>query len=124
MQEKFYISTAIAYVNARPHIGFALELAQADAIARWERLNGKEVYFLTGTDEHGAKIMRAAEKAGKDARKFVDSNSRLFKRLIRDLGVSTDDFIRTSDEQRHFPGAIELWERIDASGDLYKKKYK
>ena len=124
MAEKFYITTAIAYVNSRPHIGFALELAQADAIARWQRLNGREVFFLTGTDEHGAKIVRAAEKSGKGVQEFVDENTSLFQKLIKDLGVSTDDFIRTSDQKRHFPGAVEIWKRLEASGDIYKKSYR
>ena len=124
MAEKFYITTAIAYVNARPHVGFALELVQADALARWQRLYGREVYFLTGTDEHGAKIARAAEQAGKEVRNFVDENALLFRRLVQDLGISADDFIRTSDEKRHFPGAQELWKRLAASGDIYKKKYR
>ncbi|MEK7566791.1 MAG: methionine--tRNA ligase [Patescibacteria group bacterium] len=123
MADKFYITTSIAYVNARPHIGFALELAQADAIARWQRLNDREVFFLSGADEHGAKIMRAAESAGKSVQEFVDQNTSFFKKLIKDLGVSTDDFIRTSDQKRHFPGAIELWEKLEASGDIYKKNY-
>ena len=124
MQEKFYISTAIAYVNSRPHIGFALELAQADAIARWQRLNGKDVFFLTGTDEHGAKITRAAQKAGKDPQKFVDENSALFKKLVGGLDISADDFIRTSDSVRHFPGSVELWKKLESSGDIYKKNYR
>ncbi|MBI2507185.1 MAG: class I tRNA ligase family protein, partial [Candidatus Niyogibacteria bacterium] len=99
----FYITTAIAYVNARPHVGFALELVQADAIARWHKLKGREVYFLTGTDEHGAKIVRAAQKAGKDIKEFADTNASIFKKLVSDLGISADDFIRTSDQIRHFP---------------------
>src|SRR3989344_2666903 len=123
MQEKFYISTAIAYVNSRPHIGFALELAQADAIARWQRLNGKDVFFLTGTDEHGAKITRAAEKAGKSPQDFAGENAAVFKKLVEDLNVSSDDFIRTSDEKRHFPGAVKLWKKLEESGDIYKKNY-
>ncbi len=120
----FYITTAIAYVNARPHVGFALELVQADAIARWHKLKGREVYFLTGTDEHGAKIVRAAQKAGKDIKEFADTNASIFKKLVSDLGISADDFIRTSDQIRHFPGAQELWKKLEASGDIYKKKYR
>ncbi|MBI1957204.1 MAG: methionine--tRNA ligase, partial [Candidatus Niyogibacteria bacterium] len=124
MTEKFYITTAIAYVNAKPHIGFALELTETDAIARYRRLRGVNVRFLTGTDEHGAKTLRAAEASKKPVREFVDANAAEFKRLGAMLNVSNDDFIRTSDEKRHFPGAQELWKRLDAAGDIYKKMYR
>lgn len=124
MAEKFYITTSIAYVNSRPHIGFALELVQADAIARWQKLNGREVFFLTGADEHGAKIARAAEYSGKNVREFVDENTSFFQKLLNDLGISNGDFIRTSDERRHFPGAIEIWKKLADAGDIYKKSYK
>lgn len=123
MAEKFYITTAIAYVNAPPHIGYAMELVQADVIARWQKLHGREVYFLTGTDEHGAKIMRAAQAAGKEARAFVDGMVPEFKQLISRLDISNNDFIRTSDEKRHFPGAQDLWRQLEKAGDIYKKKY-
>lgn len=124
MADKFYITTAIPYVNARPHIGFALEAIQADAIARYMRIRGRDVWFLSGTDEHGAKISRAAEAAGKNARDFVDEIAELFKELLVVFSISNDDFIRTSDSIRHFPGAIWLWNRINKSGDLYKAFYK
>ena len=81
MKDKFYITTAIPYVNARPHIGFALEAIQADVVARYMRTLGRDVWFLSGTDEHGAKISRAAEAAGKDPREFVDENAKKFKAL-------------------------------------------
>lgn len=124
MTEKFYITTSIPYVNAPPHVGHALEFVQADTIARFHRLRGERVFFLTGTDEHGAKIARAAEAAGVTPRKFVDDNAAQFQDLIKRLGVEPDDFIRTSDEKRHWPGAVELWRRIAEAGDIYKSTYK
>ena len=122
--EKFYITTSIAYVNAAPHIGFALEAVQADALARWHKQKEEDVFFLTGTDEHGAKIARAAEAAGKTPRELVDENSEKFKALKEALNLSWDNFIRTSDQKIHWPVAQELWKRIAEAGDLYKKTYK
>ncbi len=120
---KFYITTAIDYVNAPPHIGHALEKIQADVLARYHRVKGDDVFFLTGADEHGLKIFRAAETAGQNTQAFVDANSEHFKRLKETLNLSWDDFIRTSDQTRHWPGAQELWLKLLAGGDLYKKKY-
>ncbi|OGZ47239.1 MAG: methionine--tRNA ligase [Candidatus Ryanbacteria bacterium RIFCSPHIGHO2_02_FULL_45_13b] len=121
---KFYITTSIPYVNGPPHIGHALEFVQADAIARWHRLCGEDVFFLTGTDEHGAKIARAAEVAGTDAKTFVDEQSQRFRDLIKQLAVTPDDMIRTSDKKRHWPGAEEMWRRMAKRGDIYKGVYK
>ena len=120
---KFYITTAIDYVNAKPHIGHALEKIQADVLARYHRVKGSEVFFLTGTDEHGLKIFRAAESAGKNVQEFADENAQYFKQLKETLNLSWDDFIRTSDQARHWPGAQKLWNKLLESGDLYKKKY-
>ena len=120
----FYLTTAIAYVNSSPHLGFAKEIVMADALARYQRSLGKEVYFLTGTDEHGAKISRAAEKAGLPVEKFVDQNAGKFRELAEVLNVSFDDFIRTSDQKRHFPGAQKMWRQLSEKGDLYKKSYR
>lgn len=120
---EFYITTTLPYANSRPHLGHALEFVVSDAIARWQRLLGKEVYFLSGTDEHGAKIARAAQASGKKIKEFVDENALLFKKLIEILDISTDDFIRTSDQKRHFPGAQVLWRKFESSGDIYKKNY-
>lgn len=122
--DKFYITTAIDYVNASPHLGHALEKAQADAVARYSRFLGKEVYFLTGTDEHGIKILRSAQVAGKSVAEFSNENAEKFKKLSKDLDISNDDFIRTSDQKRHWPGAIALWNKLAESGDIYKGKYK
>lgn len=122
-KNKFYITTAIAYTNAEPHIGFALELLQADVLARYHRLLDEQTYFLTGTDEHGSKVAKAAEKAGKDPQQFVDELSERFKKLTAVLNISNDDFIRTSDRVRHWPTAEKIWKQIYEKGDLYKKDY-
>ena len=121
---KFYITTSIAYINAPPHIGFALESVQADVLARSYRQKGKQVFFLTGTDEHGVKTVRAAESAGKTPRELVDENSEKFRQLKPALNLSWDNFIRTSDQKVHWPVAQELWRRLEKAGDLYKKTYK
>ena len=97
---KFYITTAIDYANAPPHIGHALEKIETDTLARYYRGKGERVFFLTGTDEHGAKIARAAEAAGKTPQEFVDGISEKFKDLKRALNLSYDDFIRTTRRQR------------------------
>ncbi len=122
--KKFYITTSIAYTNAPPHIGFALELVQADVLARYRRLQGEDVYFLTGTDEHGAKIAKAAEKEGKDPQQFADELSERFRKLTEVLDISNTDFIRTSDERRHLPALKKVWSELKEKGKLYKKKYK
>ena len=121
--KKFYITTAIDYVNGKPHIGHALEKIQADVLARYHRAKGEDVWFLTGTDEHGAKIARSAEALGKDPSVFVDEMSKEFRKLKDVLNLSWDDFIRTSDRERHWPGAQKLWNKMREAGDLYKKTY-
>ena len=122
-KKKFYISTSIAYTNAPPHIGFALELIQADVLARYHRLLGEGVFFLTGTDEHGQKIARAAEEARKTPKEFVDEISAQFRKLTEVLNISNDDFIRTSDQQRHWPSVYKIWLKFKQKGLLYKKQY-
>lgn len=124
MKNKFYITTSLPYVNAPPHIGFALEAVQADVIARWRRIKDDDVFFLSGSDEHGAKIVRTAEKAGKAPQEFVAEHAAQFKQLLSDLSISNNDFIRTSDATRHWPGAQALWKLIAKKGDLYKATYK
>lgn len=123
MKERFYITTSIMYTNAQPHIGFVLELVQADAIARYRRMMGDEVRFLTGTDEHGTKVVRAAEAAGMEPQLFVDDISAQVKALTKQLNISNTDFIRTTDRERHWPAAEKLWRALAANDDLYKKKY-
>ena len=121
---RFYITTSITYANAPPHIGFALEEVQADVIARSHRLKGDEVLFLTGTDEHGMKIVRAASSAGRTPEEFVDENAKRLMSLKAPLNLSWDDFIRTTDRSRHWPGAKLMWEKLTAAGDIYKKSYR
>ncbi|MDP9249729.1 MAG: methionine--tRNA ligase [bacterium] len=122
-KESFYITTTIPYVNADPHIGFALELVQSDALARYNRLIGREVFFSTGTDEYGQKIWEASQKEGKDVQAYVDFFAAEFKKLKGALGISNDMFVRTTDEH-HRKAAQEMWKRCDAKGDIYKKAYK
>ena len=124
MIKKFYITTAIAYPNGAPHLGHTLEIVQADALARFYRLLGKDVVFQTGTDEHGIKNWQTAKKEGKEIKKFLDDNVAVFVKLYKLLNISYDRFIRTTDEKMHYPGAVKLWKALDASGDIYKKKYK
>jgi len=121
MPKKFFISTAIDYANARPHIGHALEKIQADVLARYHRLLSEEVLFLTGTDENSLKNVQAAEKAGVPVQKFIDKNAGIFKDLKKILNLSFNDFIRTT-EERHIKGVEKLW--LACKKDIYKKKYK
>ncbi|MEK9180129.1 MAG: methionine--tRNA ligase [Patescibacteria group bacterium] len=121
---KFYITTAIDYLNAPPHIGHALEKVQADVLARYHRLRGDDVFFLTGSDEHGAKIARAAQAAKMEPQKFVDELVEKFKALKDALNLSPDDFIRTTDKTRHWPGVEMMWNKLVEAGDIYKKAYK
>jgi len=122
-KKTFYITTTIPYANAPPHIGFALELVEADILARYHTLIGEEVFFLTGTDEHGSKNYKMAKEADLTPQKFVDKNSAFFKELTKALDISNNNFIRTTDKLAHWPGVIELWKILEKNGDLYKKKY-
>lgn len=118
---KFYVTTAIPYVNGKPHIGHALEFVQTDVVARFHRQLGEDVFFLTGTDDNSLKNVRAAEVEGIPTRELVERNSNRFVELTRLLEISNNDFIRTM-EEKHFKGAQKLW----AAGrpeDIYKKKY-
>ena len=123
-REKFYITTSIPYLNGAPHLGHALEYVQADVVARYFRAQGHDVWFLTGADEHGAKIARFVEAAKKNPKEFVDAQVEIFKQLLSALNISHDDFIRTSDQLRHWPGAQALWKKLEAAGDIYKGTYK
>ena len=119
----FYITTPIYYINARPHIGHAYTTMVADAIARSRRLLGDDVFFLTGTDEHGQKVERAAQKAGhRETKVFADEVAASFQQMCGDLQISNNDFIRTT-EPRHHRAAQELWKRVAARGDIYKGDY-
>jgi len=123
-KKKFYITTSIAYTNAFPHIGYALETIQADVLARYHRLSGNDVFFLTGTDEHGAKVVKAAEAAGESPEAYVGKISERFRLLKGILNLSYDDFIRTSDQKKHWPSVKKVWLELEKKGDIYKKKYK
>ncbi|MFA6353819.1 MAG: methionine--tRNA ligase [Candidatus Paceibacterota bacterium] len=122
-KKSFYITTTIPYVNADPHIGFALELVQSDAIARYQRLSGKEVFFSTGTDEYGQKIWEASQKEGKDVQEYVDYYAEKFLNLKETLNLSNDNFIRTTSKE-NIKAAQEFWRLCDAKGDIYKKVYR
>lgn len=119
---KFYITTTLPYVNAEPHIGFALEIIQADATARYRRLLGYYVFFNFGTDEHGQKIYQKALESGKDPKTFCDVHAEKFDNLKRALNLSYNNFIRTTDKH-HIKAAREFWRRSYANGDIYKKTY-
>lgn len=122
MSAKFYLTTTLPYVNAAPHLGFALELVQADALARFWRARGDEVFFSTGTDEHGQKIADAALQAGQEVKAYVDSFAKCFRELKETLNLSNDKFIRTTDEA-HLEAAAEMWRRCERAGDIYLKPY-
>jgi len=120
----FYVTTAIPFVNAEPHLGFALELVQADVLARYHRLRGDDTWFLTGTDENSLTNVLAAERAGLSVRALVDRNAAVFRALARTLGISNDDFIRTAADARHREGARRLWEACARAGDVYTRAYR
>ena len=121
-QDKVLITTSIAYVNSAPHIGYALELAQADILARASRAQSDKVYFLTGTDENGLKNYQTATKQNLSPQAFVDKNSAKFLKLTKDLEISNDNFIRTSSEEHHTI-AQEFWQKLFKAGDIYPKEY-
>src|SRR3954467_6982577 len=118
----FYITTAISYANGPPHIGHAYEVLASDALARFKRLDGYDVLFLTGTDEHGQKVEQTAAKLGKSAAAFVDEMAPLFREMVASLGCSNDDFIRTT-EPRHKHTVQALWRQIEQAGDIYLSSY-
>ena len=122
MPEPFYITTAISYPNGRPHIGHAYELIATDAIARFHRLDGRDVFFLTGTDEHGQKMLQTARNEGIPVEELAERNARAFRDMTAVLDASNDDFIRTP-EPRHHEACRELWRRMEAAGDIYKGGY-
>jgi len=119
---RYYITTTLPYVNAKPHIGFALEIIQADALARFHRLLGDEVIFNTGTDEHGIKILQKATAEGKDVQIYVDEYAKKFDALKQALNLSYTNFIRTTNKD-HVKATQEFWKLCDKNGDIYKKNY-
>lgn len=120
--KKFYITTPIYYVNDKPHLGHAYTTIAADVLARWHRLKGDDVFFLTGTDEHGEKMQEAAKKRGLSTKDFVDSLVPKFRETWKNLGISYDDFIRTTDK-KHEAGVGELIKKVNKAGDIYKGMY-
>jgi methionyl-tRNA synthetase len=119
---KFYLTTAIHYTNGPPHIGHAYEMVASDAIARFKRLDGYDVFAMTGTDEHGQKVQRTAAQAGLEPQAYVDSIAARFEEMEQRLCCSFDRFIRTTDAD-HLPSTQELWRRMEANGDIYLAKY-
>jgi len=119
---RFYVTTAISYPNGAPHIGHAYEVIATDAIARFMRADGRDVFFLTGTDEHGLKMVQTAEREGLTARALADRNSERFRAMAEALAISNDDFIRTT-EPRHYTASQAIWERMVAAGDIYLGGY-
>ncbi len=122
MSEPFYITTAIAYPNGKPHIGHAYEAIATDAIARFQRLMGRDVCFLTGTDEHGLKMDQTARAVGKGTIELADEMSSYFKEMCTKLNISVDHFCRTTAEH-HYKASQAMWRRLEASGDLYLDRY-
>jgi methionyl-tRNA synthetase len=122
MAERYYLTTAISYPNGKPHIGHAYELIATDVVARFKRLDGYDVLFLTGTDEHGMKMLQTARAEGIEVKALADRNAAEFQRMAKALGGSNDDFIRTS-EERHKIASQAIWQRMQNAGDIYKDAY-
>ena len=123
MSKNFYITTTLPYVNAEPHMGHALEIVRADVIARYKKLLGFNVFFNTGTDEHGQKIYQKAIEAGKTPEEYTDFYANKFKDLLKKMNILPDiNFIRTTDKN-HIKSAQEFWKVCDNNGYIYKKNY-
>ena len=123
-REEFYITTAIPYVNAKPHIGHALEFVQTDVIARFQHLLGRPTFLTTGADENSLKNVQAAEAEGVTTQQLCDKNAAIFKDFGQRIGLSFDAFVRSSSKTEHWPGVVRLWKLCDKAGYIYKKKYK
>jgi methionyl-tRNA synthetase len=122
MADKFYVTTSIAYVNAAPHVGFAMEVIQADVLARYHRFKGDDTFYQTGTDEHGMKLVQTAKEKGVTPRQLVDENAERFRGLKDMLTLGFDNFIRTTDAS-HIEGAKKIWKKMFDAGDIYKDSY-
>lgn len=123
MTKKFYIPTAIAYVNGAPHLGHAMEFVEADAIARYKRLMGFDVLFTIGTDEYGVKLFNTAKEQGMTPQELADKNSAIYRSLKEVLNLSYDDFIRTTEKERHWSSCQKIWRKMRDAGDIYEKEY-
>jgi methionyl-tRNA synthetase len=123
MKNKFYITTTLPYVNSAPHVGFALEIVQADVIARYHAILGDEVFFNTGTDEHGLKVYQKAIEEKRDPQEYCDEYAAKFDLLKEKLNLSYNNFIRTTDKH-HIEACQEFWKKCEKNGDIYKKNYK
>ncbi|MDF2812664.1 MAG: methionine--tRNA ligase [Microvirga sp.] len=121
-KEQFYITTAISYPNGAPHIGHAYEIIASDAVARFKRIDGYDVFFMTGTDEHGLKIQQTADRSGTTPKALVDEMAAKFQAMADRMGASYDRFIRTTDKD-HLASTQELWRRMEERGDIYLSKY-
>ena len=122
MNDKYYITTPIYYVNDKPHIGHAYTTILADVLSNYNKIIGNQTYFLTGTDEHGQKIQRAAENNNKDPLEFCNEISKTFKELSKTLNLSNNDFIRTT-EERHYKSVQHLWNILEKKGEIYLSNY-
>ncbi len=122
-KKPYYVMTSIPYVNGRPHIGFALEAVQGDVLRRHHALKGHDARYLSGSDENALTVVQAAEVEGVELEEMVRSNADAFEAIQEPLAVEYSDFIRTSTDPRHFPGAQKLWRKMDAAGDIYKRHY-
>jgi methionyl-tRNA synthetase len=122
MSEPYYITTAISYPNGRPHIGHAYEAIAADAMARFRRAQGRDVRLVTGTDEHGLKMVQTARAEGRDTKEYADEMSSYFRQMCDDLNISYDAFVRTT-EPRHYEASKAIWTAMEAAGDLYLDRY-
>ena len=122
MAPRYYITTPIYYVNGAPHLGHAYTSIAADVLARWKRLDGFDVLFLTGTDEHGQKVEKAAADAGISPQTFADQVSARFQAMNHALNISHDDFVRTT-QPRHLAACAHFWRRLAESGAIYEGQY-
>ena len=121
--KNFYITAAIPYVNAKPHLANFQEWFQADTIARYQRQRVKEVTFSCGTDENSLKNVQAAEKANKEPQAWLDEYADVFEEAFKFFSISLTNFRRGSDQKAHWPGVQDLWNKCDAAGDIYEKEY-
>ena len=122
MSDPFYITTAISYPNGKPHIGHAYEAIAADAMARFRRAQGRDVRLVTGTDEHGLKMVQTARAEGRETQEYADEMSGYFRKMCDDLNISYDAFVRTT-EPRHYEASKAIWKAMEAAGDLYLDRY-